>query len=259
MDELKTNGNRPLIGQTAVVTGGTRGIGRGISLALADAGADVAVISQSGKGLDEVTQELTLRGVRAAGRAFDLTQTDGIGALFEDIAGELGGIDILVNNAGVQITGPAVDVTAQDWDTTMAVNLKVPFFCAQALAKGALARGTRGKIVNITSNAAVVGFPDFSAYSAAKGGLLQLTRTLAAEWAQHGINVNAVGTALVITEMTRHLLDDEEWRTRYLASIPSRQFSQVGDVAAAVVFLCCPAANQIHGEQIMVDGGYTAV
>jgi NAD(P)-dependent dehydrogenase (short-subunit alcohol dehydrogenase family) len=249
----------PLAGQTAVVTGGTRGIGRGIVLALADAGANVAVVSQSGAGLDEVTAEITQLGVKAAGRAFDLDRTEEIPALFEGIAEELDGLDILVNNAGVQVTGPATEVSAEDWDRAFAINVKAPFFCAQALANHVMARGKRGKIVNITSNAAVVGFPNFSAYAASKGALLQLTRTLAAEWAEHGINVNAVGTVMVVTEMTRHLLEDEEWVSAYLTKIPSRRFSNVDDVAAAVAFLCSPAANQIHGEQVMVDGGYTAI
>jgi 2-deoxy-D-gluconate 3-dehydrogenase len=250
---------RPLAGRTAIVTGGTRGIGRGIALALADAGADVAVVSQTGAGADAVIEELSARGVRATARTFDLGDTQAIPAVFEDIASEMGRLDVLVNNAGVQITGPAEQVTEEDWDRTCAINLKAPFFCAQALANHCLARGRRGKVVNITSNAAVVGFPDFSAYSASKGGLLQLTRALASEWAQHGINVNAVATVLVITEMTRHLLDDDAFKTRYLAGIPSGRFSTVEDVGAAVVYLSSPAADQIHGHQLMVDGGYTAI
>lgn len=248
-----------LEGLGVVVTGGTRGIGRGIALAFADAGAHVAVISQTGNGLDEVTEAIAARGVRGAGRKADLRDTAGLPALFEGIAAELGALDVLVNNAAVSVDGPAEEVTEDDWDLAFAVNVKAPFFCAQAFANRLLARGERGKIVNITSNAAVVGFRNFSAYATTKGALLQMTRALATEWAERGINVNAVGTVMVVTDMNRELAADEQWAGAYLAQIPSRRFSTVEDVAAAVTFLASPAADQIHGEQLMVDGGYTAI
>ena len=122
----------------------------------------------------------------------------------------LGRLDILVNNAGVQRTGPAEHLSETDWDETMAINLKAVFFCAQAAARHFLAEKQRGKIINITSNAAIVGFPNFAAYCASKGGVLQLTRALASEWAAHGININAVGTVAVVTEMMKELLEDTE-------------------------------------------------
>jgi NAD(P)-dependent dehydrogenase (short-subunit alcohol dehydrogenase family) len=251
--------SQPLAGKVALVTGGGRGIGRATALALADAGADVALVGRGREALTDVATEVATRRTRTSIHVFDLTRTQEIEGLVSAVVANLGRLDILINNAGVQRIAPAHQLTEVDWDDTMNVNLKAVFFGAQAAARHFRRHNQRGKIINITSNAAVVGFPNFSAYCASKGGVLQLTRALASEWAQHGINVNAVGTVAVLTEMTKELLGNEEFRNEYLAKIPSRKFSRPEDVAAAVVFLATEGADQIHGEQIMVDGGYTAV
>jgi NAD(P)-dependent dehydrogenase (short-subunit alcohol dehydrogenase family) len=150
-------------------------------------------------------------------------------------------------------------MSEEDWDETLTTNLKAPFFCAQAAARHYLKRGGGGKIVNITSIWAEVGFPLFSAYCAAKGGLLLVTRALTSEWGQYGINVNAVGPTLNITDMTRSLAEDAEFSSDYMHKLPPGRFGDPAEVAAAVVFLSSPASDFVFGQQLMVDGGYTAI
>ena len=140
----------------------------------------------------------------------------------------------------MQLLAPAEEISEEDWDETIAVNLKAPFFCAQAAAKHFIARGGGGKIVNITSIWAEVGFPLFSAYCAAKGGLLLMTRALTSEWGQYGINVNAVGPTLNVTDMTRELAEDEEFSRDYMHKLPPGRFGDPAEVADAVVFLASP-------------------
>jgi 2-deoxy-D-gluconate 3-dehydrogenase len=248
-----------LEGKVAVVTGGGKGIGRAIALAFAGAGADVAVVGRDEDALHEVAG-----GVRDAGRrglvlASSITSPAALPALFDRVADELGPLDILVNNAGQQHTAPAEDLTEEQWDATMDCNLKALFFCAQEAGRRYLARGTGGRIINIASTYSLVAFPGFAAYCASKGGVLQLTRALATEWARHGINVNAIGPTAVYTDMMREMLDDPAFRESYLPRVPSGEFPQPEDVAAAALFLAGPGSRFIHGHQLMVDGGYTAM
>jgi 2-deoxy-D-gluconate 3-dehydrogenase len=141
----------------------------------------------------------------------------------------------------------------------MDTNLKAVFFCSQQAGRRFLRRGEGGRIVNVGSTYSVVAFPEFSAYCASKGGVIQLTRALAVEWARHGINVNAIGPTAVYTDMMREMLDDPEFRASYLPRLPNGEFPQPEDIAAAAVFLAGPGSRFIHGQQIMVDGGYTVV
>ncbi len=248
-----------LANRVALVTGGGRGIGRAIALALAQEGADVAVVGRDREALLAVVEEVSARGRRGLALAADISEVAGLPALFDRAANELGALDILVNNAGQQHIAPAERLTEAQWDATMDINLKALFFCAQEAGRRMLARGEGGAIVNVGSTYSVVAFPEFSAYCASKGGVLQLTRALAVEWARHGINVNAVGPTAVYTEMMREMLDDPGFREHYLPRLPNREFPQPEDVAAAVVFLAGPGARFIHGQQLMVDGGYTVM
>jgi NAD(P)-dependent dehydrogenase (short-subunit alcohol dehydrogenase family) len=248
-----------LTGKVAIVTGGGRGIGRSIAHALADAGADVALVGRQREFLDEVATEIEGKGRTARVYTADLKHVSEIRSFVDKVVSDFGDLHILVNNAGVQLLAPAEELSEEYWDDTIDTNLKAPFFCAQAAAQHFISRGGGGKIVNITSIWADVGFPLFSAYCAAKGGLLLVTRALTSEWAQYGINVNAVGPTLCVTDMTRSLAEDPEFRGDYMHKLAPGRFGKPEEVANAVVFLASPAADFIFGQQLMVDGGYTAI
>jgi NAD(P)-dependent dehydrogenase (short-subunit alcohol dehydrogenase family) len=248
-----------LSGKIAIVTGGGRGIGRAIVNALTDAGADVAVAARKLAPLEEAVETVKAKGRRAKAYSIDLRKISDLRTLVSNVVGDFGDLHIVVNNAGVQLLAPAEDLSEAMWDETLATNLKAPFFLAQAAAQHYIKRGGGGKIVNITSIWAEVGFPLFSAYCAAKGGLLLLTRALTSEWGQYGINVNAVGPTLNITDMTRELAENEEFSRDYMHKLPPGRFGDPAEVADAVVFLASSASNFIFGQQLMVDGGYTAI
>ena len=248
-----------LSGKVALVTGGGRGIGRAIVEALANAGADIAVAARQQVPLDETVKAVEAKGRRARAYPVDLRSVPALRKLIDDIVKDFGDLHILVNNAGVQLLAPAEDLSEDYWDETLTTNLKAPFFLTQAAAKHFIKRGGGGKIVNITSIWAEVGFPLFSAYCAAKGGLLLMTRALTSEWGQHGINVNAVGPTLNVTDMTRELAEDREFSSDYMHKLPPGRFGNPAEVADAVVFLSSPASDFVFGQQLMVDGGYTAI
>ena len=248
-----------LEGKVAVVTGGGRGIGRSIVTALADEGADIAVVGRDTGPMEESVEAAEARGRRAKAYSVDLRNVAQIRSFFRRVVEDLGDLDIVVNNAGVQFLAPAEELSEEAFDETISVNLKAPFFCSQEAAKYWIGKGRGGKIVNITSIWADVGFPMFSAYCASKGGLLLMTRAFTSEWAKYGINVNAVGPTLIVTDMTRALAEDEAFRSVYMRKLPPGRFGKPEEVAAAVVFLSGPASDFVHGQQLMVDGGYTAI
>jgi NAD(P)-dependent dehydrogenase (short-subunit alcohol dehydrogenase family) len=247
-----------LAGRRALVTGGGRGIGREIALGFAEAGADVAVAGRDADRLAGVVAEIEAGGRRGVPLPADLTRTAEIPAVIDAARELLDGLDILVNSAGVQITGPAEDVTEADWDATLDANLKALFFCCQAAGRHFLAQG-HGKIINMGSTFALVGARQFAAYCASKAGVLLLTRVLAAEWAARGVNVNAIGPTAVRTEMNAYLLDDPEFLEGFLPMVPAGRLARPRDVVGAAVFLASAASDMVHGHQLTVDGGYTAV
>jgi 2-deoxy-D-gluconate 3-dehydrogenase len=247
-----------LDGRVAVVTGGGRGIGRAIAIGLAQAGADVAVVGRTQEVLESAAEEIRALGRKAMAIPADLKEVAAIPALLDGVRSELGGLDVLVNSAGVQLTGASLDVTEEAWDDTIDSNLKSLFFCCQAAGRHFVEQG-HGKIVNLGSTFSIVGFPEFAAYCASKGGVLQLTRTLAAEWAPLGVNVNALGPTAVRTEMNEYLLGDEGFRAFFLPKVPAGRTAETSDCVGAAVYLASSASDMVHGHLLLVDGGYTVV
>jgi 2-deoxy-D-gluconate 3-dehydrogenase len=178
--------------------------------------------------------------------------------MVEKAVDRFGRIDILVNNAGINISKPALEVTEQDWDRVLDVNLKGVFFCSQAVARGMIQQKS-GKIVNVASQNGVIGYYNRAAYCSSKAGVVNLTRVLAIEWASRSINVNAVGPTFVRTPLTEKLFQEESFKREVLSRIPLGRLGKPEDVAGAVVFLSSPAADLITGHTLLVDGGWTAI
>lgn len=247
-----------LTGRTALVTGAGRGLGRAIAIGLARAGANVAGASRSLGEIEALTAELSQLGGTPSAHTVDVRDVSSIERMVEAVLDAHQRIDILVNNAGAKQPQEVLDVTEESWDLVMSTNLKGAFFVAQAVARQMLERKS-GKIINVASTYAVVGAPGRATYAASKGGLLQLTRVMAAEWASSGVNVNAIGPTSTYTPMNEELFSDAEWRDRTLAKIPAGRFCTPEDVVGSVVFLASPASDMVHGQLLLIDGGWTAV
>jgi 2-deoxy-D-gluconate 3-dehydrogenase len=248
-------------GKVALVTGTGSGLGRAIAIGLAQAGADVGLTELPGK---EVTAEATATEVRAAGRrsivlTLDVRRRSMIGATVDGMLAEFGRIDILVNNAGMNRPKLAVDVTEEDWDTVLDIDLKGLFFTTQEVARKAMIPQRSGKIVNIASIMGVGGFRYRAAYCAAKAGVVNLTKVLAIEWAPYHINVNAIGPTFFETPFTRPMFEDQAFHEEILGRIPLGRLGQPEDIVGAAVFLSSPAADMVTGHALMVDGGWTAI
>jgi len=246
-----------LTGQVALVTGASRGIGHDLVLALAAAGATVAAGARSAADVADLVEQVRAAGGRAVAVELDVTDLAGIEPAVQHLVADLGRIDILVNNAGLGANHDALDVTESDWDAMMDVNLKGLFFVTQAVARTMVPRGY-GRIVNLSSQAGLVGIRRHAVYSAGKGGVNMLTRVLALEWAPHGVTVNAVAPTFIRTPGTAERLDDPEFAADVLARIPVGHFGTTADVAAAVIYLASPAAGLVTGTVLPVDGGWTA-
>jgi NAD(P)-dependent dehydrogenase (short-subunit alcohol dehydrogenase family) len=244
-------------GKVAVVTGASRGIGRGIAAALAEAGAKVAVAARNMEELESLKREILASGGEAEAFRLDVRDLAQIEAVFADIRKRFGRIDILVNNAGMGQPIFAVDITEKSWDEMMSLNLKGLFFCAQAAGRIMLEQGY-GKIVNMSSQASVIGIPGEAVYCASKGGVNQLTKVLALEWSARGVNVNAVGPTFIYTPGTAERLDTPDYRAKVLAGLPIGRVGTIADVAGAVIYLASAASDMVSGSLLLVDGGWTA-
>ncbi len=248
-------------GKIALVTGTGSGLGRAMAIGLAQAGADVALteLPDRLKNAEETAREVENAGRKALVVPLDVTNLPGIREMAEAVVARFGRIDILVNNAGVNVPKLAVDVTEEDWDRVLDVDLKGVFFTAQAVAKRAMIPQGSGKIVNISSQMGVVGYTYRAAYCAAKAGVINLTRVLAFEWAKHQITVNAVAPTFVETPLTKPMFEDKAFKDDVLSRIPLGRLGKPEDIVGSVVYLSSASADMVTGHTLLVDGGWTAV
>lgn len=256
------NGAFQLNDKAALVTGaGMGGIGGAIAIALAEAGADVALTELANR---MVEAEETAGRVRATGRRtvvvpLDQTELAQIKGAVEMAVSGLGHLDVLVNNAATALVKPAIDIAEEDWDRVLDTNLKGALFCAQEAAKQMILQGTGGSIVNVASILGFGAYPDRAAYCAAKAGLVNLTRVLAIEWAKHSINVNGVAPGYVMTHPVVTAIDNNPSSVEeIIARIPVRRMGTPEEMALAVVYLASPAASYVTGHTLLIDGGWTA-
>ena len=243
-----------LAGRVALVTGASSGLGRTIAEALAAAGAAVVLVARRRAALEEVAAAVRAAGGRAAVVVADLADRAAVAACAREGVTPFGAPDILVNGAGVNIRRPMLELTPDDWDLTMAVNLAAPFLLAQALAPAMLARGW-GRIINVTSLQAMRAFGDSGAYGASKGGLAQLTRAQAEAWSRRGVNCNAIAPGLFRTPLTRHVFDDPVRAEGLAGRTMIGRNGELADIRGAALFLAGPASDYVTGQTICVDGG----
>jgi NAD(P)-dependent dehydrogenase (short-subunit alcohol dehydrogenase family) len=247
-----------LSGQTALVTGAARGLGRAISLALAHAGADVALGLRDVNTAYDLAREIESMGRIVCRLQMEMSQLDQIFRAVEDAVSRLGRLDILVNNAGVAPENPAEDVREEDFDLTLAINLKGTFFASQAAGR-VMIRQQYGRVINMGSQAGFAALPTESVYCMTKAAISHLTKCLAVEWGKHNITVNAVAPTFIRTPGTEEYLANPEHRADVVERIAAlHRIGEPMDVAGAVVFLASPAASLITGETILIDGGWTA-
>jgi 2-deoxy-D-gluconate 3-dehydrogenase len=240
-----------LRGRRILVTGATGSLGRGIATALRDAGATLAVSGRTA-AVDDLAGELDAHAVRG-----DLTEGDELQRVYLEAKRALGGLDGLVLVHGIVRPGSALETPRDDWNATLESNLSSVFALCQLAGADFVAQG-RGKIVTIASMLSFFGGFRASAYAASKGGLAQLTKALANEWAPHGVNVNAIAPGYIRTQANRHIWEDPERAASVLARLPSGRWGEPEDLAGAVVFLCSRASDYLHGIVLPVDGGFLA-
>jgi 2-dehydro-3-deoxy-D-gluconate 5-dehydrogenase len=243
-----------LSGKVAVITGATRGLGQAMAVGLAEAGADLALIQRTER--DTRTKQIIERlGRRCEIIPCDLADNEQVKAVMKEVDERFGRLDILVNNGGIQRRSPAVQFPEEDWDEVLAVNLKAVFLLCQQAGERMIAQGG-GKIINVASLLSFQGGITVPAYAAAKGGVAQLTKALANEWAGHGINVNAIAPGYMDTDMNEALLQDKTRSRQILERIPAGRWGTPEDLKGAVVFLASKASDYVNGHVLVVDGGW---
>ena len=254
-----------LTGRIALVTGSSRGIGRAVAVGLAEAGATVVLNGLDPERLERTRAELAERfGDDASGRprirarAFDVTDDAQAEAEVAWIEEAVGPLRILVNNAGVQHRVPLLDLEVADWERVLSTNLTSAFIVGRAAARRMIPRGA-GKIINVASVQADLARPTIAAYTAAKGGVRNLTRAMTAEWAQHGIQVNAIAPGYIHTAMTQGLVDDEAFNAWILGRTPAARWGRVEDLVGPAVWLASDGSDYVNGQVVFIDGGMTVV
>lgn len=244
-------------GKIAVVAGASRGIGRTLALGLANAGADLVVVSRTESDLESLAEEIRGMGRKALVQKADLTRLEDIHVAAGAAVNKFGRVDILVNNAGINIDKSALETTEKDWDMAMAVNLKSYFFASQIFGRIMIER-RKGKIINVNSTFGLVGFENRSTYCSTKGGITQLTKVLAIEWAPYNVNVNGIAPTATRTSINEALFASEGWRRNVLSRLPMKRFLEPKDLVGAVVYLASDASDMVTGVTLPVDGGWTA-
>lgn len=245
-----------LTGKVAMVTGSTKGLGENSAMALAKAGADVAVCGRDTHDLKRVSQEIKALGRDSEGFAFDVTSKGSVLEGVDKILQRFGKIDILMNNAGLNHREPVVDYPEEAWDLVISTNLKGYFLVTQAVAPHMLDRGY-GKIINIGSILGKIALPNQLAYASAKGGVEQMTKVMALEWAKKGVRVNAIGPTYFETEMVKPIRNDPERFNFINERTPMGRWGYLPEMEGIVIFLAAPASDFITGQTIYIDGGWT--
>ncbi len=245
-----------LEGRRAMVTGANTGIGQGIALAMAEAGAEVLAVGRS--SMAETEAAIRAVGGKVVAIKADLGKSKTVAAMLDSAWDAHGPIDVLVNNAGIIRRADAVDFSETDWDEVMEINLKSVFLLCQALARRAFAEKRTARIVNVASLLSFQGGIRVASYTASKSGLAGLTRILANEWAAKGINVNAIAPGYIVTNNTEALRNDPERSTDILKRIPAGRWGKASDIGGTAVYLASDAANYVHGAVLPVDGGWLA-
>ena len=248
-----------LKGKNGIVTGGGSGIGKAIAKGLVQAGAEMVIAGRNMKKLEKTAEEIRRFGGPVIPLQADLSRMGDIKSLVDRTVKEFGKIDFLFNNAGTIRRAPSEDYTENDWDEVLNINLKGPFFLAQSVAKVMISQKRKGKIINISSLIAVQGGKWVPAYAASKGGLSQVTKTMANDWAKYGILVNAIGPGWVKTELTEAHLQDKERYEEILGRIPLGRWADPEDMVGIAIFLASDASDYITGQTIFVDGGWLSL
>lgn len=247
-----------LEGRVALITGGSGGLGKVFARTLAGAGADIALL---GRRLDASEAEAepirAEMGRRVIAVQADVRQPGEVQAAVDRVIAELGRVDILINSAGVNVRKPAIEFPLEDWTRVLEINLTGAFICSRAVAPGMIASGW-GRVINISSMLGLVGLAERPAYTAAKGGLIQLTRTLALEWAPHNVTVNALAPGPFETEMNRPLIENPQAYRAFADRIPLNRWGKTDELAGAILYMAAPASDFMTGSVVTVDGGWTA-
>lgn len=250
-------GKFDLTNKVAIVTGGNRGLGKTMALALARAGADVVIIGRDEEKNEETVSEILKMGRKAFSFSIDLINVNAIQKMMDEVGNIFGKVDILVNNAGISQTKFALDVTEEEWDRVIDLNVKSLFFCSQAAAKKMKEQGY-GKIINIASVAGAVGDIGISPYTASKAAVINLTKSLALEWARYGIQVNAIGPAYIETDMNRNELRNPKVLDKIVNKTPMKRLGTPEELEGALILLASQSSSFITGQTIFVDGGWLA-
>ncbi len=248
-----------LKGKSGIVTGGGSGIGKAIAKGIVEAGAEIVIAGRNKERLEEAVKEIKKFGGPVVAVRANISKMEDIKKLVDQTVETFGKIDFLFNNAGIIRRTPSEDFTEKDWDETIQINLKGPFFLAQAVARVMISQKRKGKIINTSSLAAVQGGKRVPAYVASKGGLAQVTKSMANDWAKYNILVNAIGPGWVKTELTEPLQKDKERFTEITNRIPLGRWAEPEDLVGTAIFLASDASDYITGQTIFVDGGWLSM